>query len=186
MESFGNTKARIKRNMDLINDKRERSRIIESADKRIVHFIFDPQQVCKESPFSKKFVKMMAGELDEFQKEEDDEFEAYVEQIANEADEADLENPIKFGPNAYYELELRNLQRIAFAVADSPFQKTDIAKYYPEIHIISGEGKVLATISPSNKSDEQFGASFYCDNFRDEKLKINDDRKVKLTLSDFQ
>ena len=66
MESFGNTKARIKRNMDLINDKRERSRIIESADKRIVHFIFDPQQVCKETPFSKKFVKMMAGELDEF------------------------------------------------------------------------------------------------------------------------
>ena len=25
----------------------------------------------------------------------------------------------------------------------------------------------------------------FCDNFRDDKLKINDDRKVKLTLSDF-
>lgn len=54
------------------------------------------------------------------------------------------------------------------------------------MHVVSGEGKLLATISPSNKSDDQFGASFYCDNFRDEKLKINDDRKVKLTLSDFQ
>jgi hypothetical protein len=43
MEAFGNTKSRIKRNMDIINDKRERSRIIESVDKRIVHFIFDPQ-----------------------------------------------------------------------------------------------------------------------------------------------
>jgi hypothetical protein len=52
---------------------------------------------------------MMAGELDEFQKEEDDEFEAYVDSIAKEEDEADLEHPIKFGPNAYYELELRNL-----------------------------------------------------------------------------
>ena len=44
----------------------------------------------------------------------------------------------------------------------------------------------MATINPTNKSESQFGASVYCDNFRDERLKINDDRKVKLTLSDFK
>ena len=43
----------------------------------------------------------------------------------------------------------------------------------------------MATINPTNKSDDKFGASMFMSDFRDEKLKINDDRKVKLTLSDF-
>ena len=44
----------------------------------------------------------------------------------------------------------------------------------------------MATINPSCKNNEKFGASMFCDNFRDDKLKINDDRKVKITLSDFK
>ena len=64
--------------------------------------------------------------------------------------------------------------------------KTDCAKYYPEIHVVQADGVVVTTISPSNKNDPNFGSSFYVDNFRDEHLKINDDRKVKLTLSDFK
>ena len=63
--------------------------------------------------------------------------------------------------------------------------KADIEKFYPEIHVISGEGKVLATINQTLKANENFGASMFCDNFRDDKLMINDDRKVKITLSDF-
>lgn len=58
-------------------------------------------------------------------------------------------------------------------------------KYYPEVHIISGQGEVLATINPDTKADDRYGALEYCEGFRDEKLKINDDRKVKFTLSDF-
>ena len=77
------------------------------------------------------------------------------------------------------------MQRLSFAVADNPFIKLDVEKFYPEIHVISGEGEILATINPDNKDNEKFGASMYCTDFRDEKLKINDDRKVKLTLSDF-
>ena len=81
---------------------------------------------------------------------------------------------------------MRELHRIAFAVADSPFHKTDIAKYYPEVHVVSGSGEILATISPDTRFDARFGGSTYCENFRDERLKINDDRKVKITLSDFK
>ena len=44
---------------------------------------------------------------------------------------------------------------------------------------------MLATINPTLKSNDKFGHSMFCDNFRDDKLKINDDRKVKITLSDF-
>lgn len=52
--------------MDIVNDKREKSRIIESADRRNVHWIFDPKIQCNETPFSQKFSKLIADELDEF------------------------------------------------------------------------------------------------------------------------
>ena len=35
--------------------RREKSRAIESADRRIVHFIFDPQQPIQMTPFTQKF-----------------------------------------------------------------------------------------------------------------------------------
>ena len=44
----------------------------------------------------------------------------------------------------------------------------------------------MATINPKCHNNKKFGATMYCENFRDDKLKINDDRKVKLTLSDFK
>ena len=42
---------------------------------------------------------------------------------------------------------------MAFAVADNPFLKTDVAKYYPEIHVVQADGEVVTTISPSYKQD---------------------------------
>jgi hypothetical protein len=44
----------------------------------------------------------------------------------------------------------------------------------------------MATISHNHKSNANFFSSMYVDNFRDDRLKINDDRKVRLTLSDFK
>jgi len=75
---------------------------------------------------------------------------------------------------------------LAFSVADNPFMKTDMAKYYPEVHVVLADGTLMASITPNNKNDPNFGSSFYMDNFRDDHLKINDDRKVRLTLSDFK
>lgn len=136
-----------------------------------------------ETPFTRKFVKLLTGELAEFEAQEEAAIVAYAEGIANEAE--DLVHPIQFGLNPFYEMELFNLQRISFAVADNPFQKTDSNRFYPEIHIVSAKGELLSTIGPDHRQDKRFSASEYCENFRDDKLKINDDRKVKLTLSDF-
>ena len=72
----------IRKSMIIKNEKREKSRLIESADTRIVHFIFDPKQPTTETGFSKKFSKLMADELEEFEKEEEEAFNSYVEQIA--------------------------------------------------------------------------------------------------------
>ena len=157
--------------------------MIESTDERIVHFVFDPQQQVTETPFTRKFAKLLTGELQEFLEKEEAAMVAYAEGIANEAE--DLVHPITFGTNPFYELELFNLQRISFAVSDNPFMKTDTSRFYPEIHIVSGKGELLSTIGPEKRQDNRFSASEYCENFRDDKLKINDDRKVKLTLGDF-
>jgi len=166
--------------------RREKSRLIESSDRRIVHFIFNPGQPVKQSPFTRKFLKMIEGPevLAEFDARIEAETDAYIEAIGKE--EEDLVDPIVFEPNPFYELELKSLHRLAFAVADNPFMKTDSPMYYPEVHVVLADGSLMATISPTNKNDPNFGSSFYMDNFRDEHLKINDDRKVRLTLSDFK
>ena len=74
-EKFDQQKQRIKLNMQIVQENREKSRLIESADRRIVHFIFDPTKACLETPFAQKFTKLMKGELDEFQQQQDEEFE---------------------------------------------------------------------------------------------------------------
>ena len=68
------------------NARREKSRAIESADRRIVHFIFDPQQPIQMTPFTQKFHQLMQGAAvlkeaeEDFQRACDD----YVEKIENE------------------------------------------------------------------------------------------------------
>ena len=186
LDDFGKAKQRIKSSMLAKQNRREKSRLIESADRRIVHFIFNPNQPVKISPFTRKFVKLMEGpeELEEFERTEAEAFDQYIEAISKEED--DVTDPVVYGKNPFYELELKSLHRLAFAVADNPFMKTDTAKYYPEVHVVLQDGTVMTTISPSNRSDSNFGTSVYVENFRDDHLKINDDRKVRLTLSDFK
>ena len=71
--------------------RREKSRLIESADRRIVHFIFNPSQPSeengghpvKQSPFTRKFTQLLEGPevLEAFEKKEAEAFEEYVNQI---------------------------------------------------------------------------------------------------------
>jgi len=51
--------------------------LIESADRRIVHFIFNPGQPSKMSPFTRKFTKLCEGPevLEEFEKEQNEQFD---------------------------------------------------------------------------------------------------------------
>lgn len=179
-------KESIKGAMVAKNARREKSRAIESVDRRIVHFIFDPQQPRENTPFAQKFQLLMKGDAEMQEAEEylTKTCDEYIEKVEQEALDGES-YPFEFDNNLYDELELNDLHRLSFAVADNPFVKSDVDKFYPEIHVISGQGEILATINPMNRNDDRFGASMFCSDFRDDKLKINDDRKVKLTLSDF-
>ena len=97
------------------------------------------------------------------------------------------ESPIVFPDNDHFEMVLNNLERLSFSVADNPFFRADVAKYYPECHVINSDtGMIMATINPINKSSNQFSSLSFVDNFRDEKLKINDDRKIKFDLENLK
>ena len=153
-ESITKQKESIKAAMVAKNARREKSRAIESADRRIVHFIFDPQQPIDRTPFAHKFCQLMAGaaELAEAEENLQKACDEYIDKVENEQLDPEEPYPFKFPKNDMYELELKDLQRLSFAVADNPFIKADVEKFYPEIHVISGNGEVLATISPTNKS----------------------------------
>lgn len=83
LKAFGDAKTRIKSQMVAKQSRREKSRLIESADRRIVHFIFNPNQPVKMSPFTRKFIKLMDGpsELEEFERNEAEAFDQYIEGI---------------------------------------------------------------------------------------------------------
>ena len=92
-------------------------------------------------------------------------------------------NPIVFDEAIYPIYNVNTFNKIAFATADNPFYKPERNKYFPEVVIVDGEGNIKARMNPQNPEENtDFGLSFH-DDFRDQKLKMNDDKKIKLNLS---
>ena len=187
LSNIATCKSTIKREVEDRQLRNARARAIESADERTVHFIFNPGNKVPVTPFTKKFSKMMDGTLEEFEANEKAEFEKYIEGFKEESLEEGTKYPIEFPENENFEMELQNLERLSFSVADNPFFRADVAKYYPECHVINGEtGHVMATINPTTKNSQSLTSLAFLDSFRDEKLKINDDRKIKFELDNLK
>jgi hypothetical protein len=179
-------KSEIKQFMKEKQAMREQGRAIESSNRRIVHFIFNPLQPCKMTPFTRKFVSYLDGSFEELEAQDREAFESYLDRLAEEQLEEGETNPIQYPDNKFFELELNTLDNLSFAVADNPFIKSDTAKFFPECLIVSGDGHIIDQIGPTSKQSEQFESVAYLENFRDDLLKVNDDRKIKLQLSEFE
>jgi len=80
---FGKEKESIKTNIVAKQTRLAKSRLIESADQRIFHFIFNTGQKSKISAFARKFEKLMDGpeELEEFEVNEQNAFNSYIDSI---------------------------------------------------------------------------------------------------------
>ncbi len=89
-------------------------------------------------------------------------------------------NPIVFENMPLVHFELTNLNTIAFQVADDPFFKSVRARYYPEVVVMNLKGDIKARVNPYNRKYIRGGkdALVFEDDFREPKLKINDDRRV--------
>lgn len=86
----------------------------------------------------------MDGELEQFETEEHEKFEQYLEKFVEETLEDGEHNPVQYEENEYFELELKGINQISFAVANNPFFKLEVEKYFPEALVLNGEGKILA------------------------------------------
>lgn len=156
--------------------------MIESKDKRIVHFLFNSGQPSKISPFAKKLTRFLDGTLAEQGELEKKAFEEYIEKMKAEELEEGEQNPLKPGDSPYFSFILEGLTRLCFSTADNPFYKLSVSKYYPELIVMEADGSVLATINPKHRKDEALQLR-YNDDFRDNALKINDDKKIMIGLS---
>ena len=131
---------------------REAARAIESSSQRLVHFVFNPKQKVKETAFVRKFTKLLDGTLAEFEREEHERFETYIDKLRDETLEDGESCPVTYQDSPFYDVELGNLGNLSFAVADNPFFKLEVAKYYPEVHVISENGEILETFNPSSRA----------------------------------
>jgi hypothetical protein len=138
LSTIAKTKTDIKTAVQETQVRNARRRAIESTDERTVHFVFKPPHETMETPFTKKFYRFMTNELEAFEETENKAWADYLEDFRNEQIVFESGKvPIEFKPNNFFELELNALERIAFAVADNPFFRGDVAKYYPECHLIN-------------------------------------------------
>ena len=136
------------------------------------------------SPFARKYLKYREGNLADFEEEEKEKFDSYVQKMAAEELEEGEANPVVYEnmPKECFHCELTGgINRIGFSTADDPFFKAETAKYYPEAVVVSPDGNILAKINPNEGSSSEFSMT-YNDDIRDPVLKINDDRKIQIIL----
>jgi hypothetical protein len=67
LTKVADTKSKIKHSVQENQRRNARRRAIESNDERTVHFVFKPPHDTPETPFSKKFAKLMEGSLEDFE-----------------------------------------------------------------------------------------------------------------------
>ena len=86
-----------------------------------MHFIFEPKQKVKITPFTRKYLRLIDGNLKQFEDEEHEKFANYIQNIENEQieggnDEWNVlrQNPIVYEDMPFYTFELTGLNRIAF------------------------------------------------------------------------
>lgn len=66
LNTIAKTKKDIKTSVHETQVRNARRRAIESTDERTVHFVFKPPNEVPETIFTKKFYRMMSGELADF------------------------------------------------------------------------------------------------------------------------
>lgn len=153
----------------------------------MVHFIFDPCTTNRVTPFTRKFKLLLEGDLEQFEREEHEKFEKYLDMYVDEALDENDRYPVVYERNEFYDLELYTMSHISFSLADNPYFKMDTEKYYPEALILSSKGTVLAHLGASRSSEghKDFPGLKYRQGFRDERMRVNDDRKIEMVLSEF-
>ena len=85
---------------------------------------------------------MLEGDLDEFEKEENEKFDEWIQRKINEEAEEGEVNPISYQEMPYFHFELSGgINRLCFSTADDPFYKLPASRYYPECVVYNQLGE---------------------------------------------
>lgn len=99
-------------------------------------------------------MKLLEGNIEEFEAEENEKYAGYIERYQNEQLEEDETNPIVYEDSPYQTLNITSLTRIAFAVADDPFYKSLRGRYYPEVIVVNSSNEIVARVNSADKKSE--------------------------------
>ena len=144
------------------------------------------------TPFTRKYLKLIDGTLNQFEEEEKEKFANYIMNIENEAIEGGNDewnvlkfNPVVFEMSPFFSLDLGNISRISFSVADDPFYKSLRSRYYPEVLVMNMKGAIKGRVNPFTRGYKRHGVDtlMYEEDFREPQLKINDDKRVHINLN---
>lgn len=111
--------------------------MIESKERRIVHFLFNPGFPGKISPFARRLRRTLEGTLQSFLETERQLYDEYIEKFKNEELEESEQSPIQFEDSPFFQFQLEGIHRLCFSTADDPFYKLPVSKYYPECVVVS-------------------------------------------------
>ena len=129
---------------------------------------------------------MVQGTLEEEETKENDEFKDYIAKWEADELEEGQTNPIVEQESDYFTLDVTAMGKVSLATADDPYYLTQgVEKYIPQVVFLDKNGDVVETVDNTNKRSNTFGSEFM-DDIRDNKLKINDDRKVVINLNKLQ
>ena len=101
LQKIGMAKDPIKRRVQFNLAKKEKFRVIESKDKRIVHYMFNSGLPSIITSFSRKFSRMLDGTLQSKKEEEMALFKEYIEKMGADELTPEDENPIKYEDSPY-------------------------------------------------------------------------------------
>jgi hypothetical protein len=83
LDELRKVKVPIKKAIQMSIERKEKVRQIESNERRTVHFMFNPTTESTITPFARKFMRLIDGSLEEFEREESEKFQSYIERLEN-------------------------------------------------------------------------------------------------------
>lgn len=104
-----------------------------------------------------------------------------MERLESQELEEGEQNPVVFEESPFFTCDLPSLTKISFGVADNMYGKSERSKYFPEVVVISPKGKILTRVNPEHLVSDKYGLEYISD-CREVKMKLNDDKKVKISL----
>jgi len=162
--------------------------MIENPNKRIINFVFINPFPIRLNEFSNRLRKLFDDKLDEYVNKIESKIHSYIERIKNddldEQDDEPIPYPITYTNTSLLTYDVSNIGRVALSTSDDPFFNLPPShkKYFPELVIYNKHGEIIEIIDESKAGVETITNSEFEPNCRDTKLKINDDRKAKISL----